>query len=149
MQLLIRRATEADLETIAQFNRRLAEDSGDKLPDFDVLRRGVARALRTPELCAYYVAEHEGQVGGQAMVTYELSDWRDGVVWWFQSVFVLPEWRRRGVFGALYRHIAEEARRDEDARGLRLYVIDGNDRAKRAYERAGMRQSPYVVYEAE
>jgi GNAT superfamily N-acetyltransferase len=100
VMLTVRDATLGDLETIVSFNCRLAEESEDCTLDRDVLRRGVTRALADVNRCRYFVAESGGEVVGQAMVTYEWSDWRDGVLWWFQSVYVRREHRRRGV-GAL------------------------------------------------
>ena len=45
----------------------------------------------------YYVAEDDGQVAASLLVTSEWSDWRAGVVWWIQSVYVAPAARRRGT----------------------------------------------------
>jgi ribosomal protein S18 acetylase RimI-like enzyme len=98
-------------------------------------------------LCRYFVAEIDGKVVGTTMVTLELTDWRDGVLWWLQSVYVEPDFRRAGVFRALYRHIAERARHDQDVRGLRLYVHHTNQRAMRTYEAMGMAKADYEFYE--
>ena len=68
-----------------------------------------------------FVAELNGEVIGQLMLTYEWSDWRNGMVWWFQSVYVMAEWRGRGVFTALFRHVESEAKRDPECCGLRLW----------------------------
>ena len=145
----IREATSDDLETIVTFNRQLAIDSGDDVPREPMLRAGVGRALDQPELCRYFLATAEdgGEILGQCMVTYEWSDWRDGTIWWFQSVFVKAEWRGKGVFDRLYDHVRSLANADPDARELRLYVLESNSRAQRAYQRCGMKPSGYVVYE--
>lgn len=143
----IRRGRPEDAAAIADFNHRLARETEGRAPEAEVLRRGVARALARPELCRYFVAEVEGAIAGQAMVTYEVSDWRDGVFWWLQSVYVEPSMRRRGVFRALYRHIEDAARRDADARGIRLYVELENDVARAVYGKLGMREAGYAVLE--
>lgn len=143
----IRDASPADAETIARFNSAIAEETEGKRPDPSVLRRGVERGLARPEMCRYWVAESEGQVVGQVMVTFEWSDWRDGVVWWLQSVYVAPAARRRGVFRALYEHVAALAKGDEDVKGLRLYVERENGRAQRTYEAMGMTPTAYLVFE--
>jgi GNAT superfamily N-acetyltransferase len=147
--MLVRDATPHDAEVIARFNGALAEETEGRAPDADVLRRGVERGLAQPAMCRYWVAEAGGEVVGQAMVTYEWSDWRDGVLWWFQSVYVAPHARERGVFRALYEHVAALARADPDARGLRLYVEGDNARARRVYERLGMRDAGYLVFETD
>ena len=40
---------------------------------------------------------------GCVMVTTEWSDWRNAAFWWIQSVYVVPEFRRCGVFGLCTR----------------------------------------------
>lgn len=146
-EVRVRSATIDDAAPIAQFNQRLARESEGKSLDESVLESGVRRALSTPELGRYFVAEEGGRVIGQTLITYELSDWRDGVVWWIQSVYVLPEARGRGVFRRLFAHIEQLARADAQARGLRLYVESNNTPAIRTYERLGLRPSGHLMYE--
>ena len=147
MAFTVRVASATDAETIAAFNAALAVESEGKTLDSTVLARGVLRALGSPDTCRYYVAEQDGRVIGQTLVTYELTDWRDGVLWWIQSVYVLPDARRRGVFRSLYEHVTDAARRDPHARGLRLYVDDRNARAMETYRALGMHDAGYRVYE--
>src|SRR5258708_6789720 len=130
----IRDARPDDLPLIVDFNDRLAEESEGKNLDQAVLSKGVQRALNSPEMCRYFLAEVNGEVVGQTMITFELTDWRDGVLWWLQSVYVRPEFRKLGVFKALFQHIATLAKSTPDVRGLRLYVEQGNSRAQRVYE---------------
>ena len=145
----IRDATRDDLEIIVAFNRALAVDSDDHVPDEDVLRRGVQRALERPELCRYFLAEDDATstIIGQTMITYEWTDWRDGVIWWLQSVYVHREHRRRGVFRSLFSHIQSLAEADPEVRGLRLYALTSNQRAHAAYTTCGMKHSGYEVFE--
>ena len=143
----IRSATPDDLPAIVEFNCRLAWETEHKRLDMPVITRGVQRALAQPEMCRYFVAEQGGAVIGQAMVTYELTDWRDGVLWWFQSVYVAEPHRGRGVFRALFDHIVQVARAEPDVRGLRLYVERENSRAQRVYEQLGLKPSGHFVLE--
>ncbi len=99
----IRGAEAADAPTIVEFNRRLALESEAKQLDAAVLTSGVRIALERPELCRYFLAETNGQIVGQTMLTYEWSDWRAGVFWWIQSVYVQAGHRGRGVFRASVR----------------------------------------------
>jgi GNAT superfamily N-acetyltransferase len=149
MGLRVRDATSTDAPLIADFNARLARETEGHDLDPTVVLAGVNRGLSRSELCRYFVAELGDQVVGQTMITYELTDWRDGLLWWIQSVYVLENARERGVFGALYRHIERTAREDPDARGLRLYVDRENLRAMRVYERLGMDRSRYHLYEVD
>ena len=147
MTFNVRSATESDLTTIAEFNRQLALETEAKQLDPAVLLAGVRRALASPTLCSYFIAEHEGNPVGQTMVTYELTDWRDGVFWWFQSVYVSVDFRRRGVFRELFAHIKSRAESQSDVRGLRLYVEGENSRAQRAYAALGLSSSGHHLLE--
>jgi GNAT superfamily N-acetyltransferase len=145
--LAIRSASLVDLPTLVDFNTRLAWETEHKRLDADTIARGVRRALSQPALCRYFVAERSGQIVGQAMITIELTDWRDGVLWWLQSVYVAEAHRGGGVFRALFDHIRRLAEADPDVRGLRLYVERENERARRVYEQLGLAPSGHLVYE--
>jgi ribosomal protein S18 acetylase RimI-like enzyme len=144
----IRGATLEDAEVIAAYNAAMALETEHKRLDMAVLRAGVEGAIARPEAATYYLAEVGARVVGQLMVTFEWSDWRNGMFWWIQSVYVHPEFRSRGIFGALYRHV-ECLARDAGACGLRLYVERDNVGAQSAYRRLGMTDSGYLVYEAD
>ena len=145
----VRDATADDVEFIVDCNMALAEESEGKKLDRAVLSEGVIKGLARTELCRYFVAQRERERVGTTMLTYELTDWRSGLIWWLQSVYVPPEFRQRGVFRAIYRHIEALARRDPEVRALRLYVMSDNHRARRTYEAMGMSHAGYEVYEDE
>jgi GNAT superfamily N-acetyltransferase len=142
-----REATPADIATIAKFNVAMAHETEDKLLDPVIVTRGVTEALKRPEVCRYYVAEMDGRVVACFMITYEWSDWRCGIFWWVQSVYVDPAFRRRGVFRELHKYVEDKARATKDVIGLRLYVEMDNTPARATYERLGMKQTGYEVYE--
>lgn len=143
----VRDARIDDLETIVEFNAALAHETENLTLDRDRLREGVRRVLQCPEAGRYFVAEDAGTVAGQCMVTYEWTDWRNGLLWWFQSVYVSPAYRLRGVFRTLYHHVETLARAEPDVVGLRLYVEQHNETAMNSYRALGMRPSGYVVFE--
>jgi GNAT superfamily N-acetyltransferase len=145
MPLTIRRAHTADLPCIVDFNRLLAEESEGKILDPAVLTVGVGAALADPHKAVYYMAEEGGRVVGQLSITTEWSDWRNGWLWWIQSVYVRPEARRRGVFRALYEHIYQAARQDPEVIGIRLYVERENHAAQQTYLRLGMEWANYLI----
>src|SRR3954453_21495805 len=120
---IVREARSGDLDSIVDFNARLALEPEEKLLDRAILFRGVAAALADRDRLRYWVAEDEtGSVVGQAAITREWSDWRAGWIWWFQSVYVDPDHRGRGTFRVLHGQIRSAARQSPDVIGLRLYV---------------------------
>jgi GNAT superfamily N-acetyltransferase len=145
--MTIRPAVPADLDTICDFNRRLAHESEGKDLDPAQLRPGVAAVFADPHKGVYFLAEEDGAPIGQLCLTYEWSDWRNGWFWWIQSVYVVAEARRRGVFRRLYAHVAELARRDPLVVGLRLYVEADNAAAHATYENLGLTWTTYRVME--
>ncbi len=143
----IRRATPADVDTVIAFNRAMAEETEDKKLDPKTLSAGVRQALTDENRCVYFVAEIDGEITGQAMITTEWSDWRNGYFWWFQSVYVAPGFRCRGIFRALYEHIRDLARARPDVCGLRLYVHRDNRHAMDTYRKLGMTLTEYLLCE--
>ena len=147
MSLTLRRAAPADAPTLTAFNLLLAEESEGTRLDPGIVAAGVAAGLADPDKGLYFVAEEKGQLLGQLMVTREWSDWRNGWLWWIQSVYVRADARQRGVFRALYEHIHATAVADGKVIGIRLYVEKDNKAAQRVYERLGMTESGYLVME--
>lgn len=143
----VRDAAPEDAAVIADFNVRLAWESEGKRLGAPTVERGVRLALSKPQLCRYFVAEMEGQIVGQTMITFEWSDWRAGIFWWIQSVYVAPAHRRAGVFRTLFEHIRQLAQSTPDACGLRLYVEQHNTVALATYQRLGMSPSGHVLFE--
>ena len=115
----------------------------------DCVAKGVATILADPSKGLYFVAEVGPEIVGQVMITYEWSDWRNGNLWWLQSVYVRKDFRRKGIFRALFRHLQELAVKRGDVCGLRLYMHSGNGPARNSYQELGMKPTQYVVFEME
>jgi len=147
IEFVIRQAKMVDRDVIAGFNAALALETEDLRLDLAVARRGVEAILRDPARGIYFLAERQGAVVGQALITYEWSDWRNGNFWWLQSVFVQKEFRAQGVFKALFSRVAAEAAAQKDVCGLRLYMERENHRAREVYRRLGMKETHYQVFE--
>jgi len=146
--LHIRDATPADADLIAAFNAQIALETEDERLDPETILTGVRTLLADRSRGRYWVAELDGRVAGQIMITYEWSDWRNAMRWWIQSVYVDHDFRRRGVFSALYRHVESLAASDPHVCGLRLYVNRGNGRAQQTYRSLGMSMTDYLIMEA-
>lgn len=143
----VRDARPTDRDTIVAYNTALALESEGVALDEKALRAGVAALLRDPRKGRYFIAEAIGAgVAGQLLITFEWSDWRNAWIWWIQSVYVAPQFRRQGVYGALHEHVRACADTDGVA-GLRLYVERENRQAHATYEALGMQRSAYLLYE--
>jgi GNAT superfamily N-acetyltransferase len=147
LALAFRRAEPRDADAIAAFNAAMALATEGKELIPEVIGAGVRRLLATPSLGFYVVAEHAGEPIGCLMVTNEWSDWRNGLFWWIQSVYVRPEFRRQGVYRRMYEHVRELARSDASVCGFRLYVEKDNEAAHATYASLGMAQTDYLIYE--
>ncbi len=145
----IRRATSADARFIVESNIAMALETEGMALDADVVGPGVSAVLADESLGFYLVAELEGRLAGQLMITLEWSDWRNGLWWWIQSVYVGPGFRRRGVYTALHRHAAEAAQATGGVCGLRLYVEQENSIAQQVYRSLDMYPTRYHMYEVE
>ncbi|MDH4082848.1 MAG: GNAT family N-acetyltransferase [Nitrospira sp.] len=147
----IRPAGQDDTNTITGFNAAMALETEQRHLDQATLRDGIRSLLSHPEYGFYIIAErsplNENQPIGQMMITFEWSDWRNGVFWWIQSVYVVPGQRGQGVYHAMHRHILDKAGKDQRVCGIRLYVARDNHQAHAAYQRVGLVRSPYELYE--
>jgi GNAT superfamily N-acetyltransferase len=145
-QIHVRRADLSDAETVASFNVAMALETENHVLDPSTIAAGVRAALSDERRALYFVAEIDGRVVGQTLVTFEWSDWRNGFIWWFQSVYVAPEFRGLGVFRAVHDVIEREARAAKSV-GLRLYVWNENGRAQTTYGKLGWTDANYKVME--
>ena len=113
----IREGRPEDAQIITDYNQQMALETEGKELDSDTVKKGVKQGLLQPEKCRFFVAEIQGMVIGQTMVTYEWSDWDNRDLWWIQSVYVHPDHRRQKVFTKLYRHIESLAREERQSAG--------------------------------
>ncbi|MGE0475052.1 MAG: GNAT family N-acetyltransferase [Nitrospirales bacterium] len=155
LSVFIRPGTLQDLEFLVGSNAALAWETERRQLDLSSLRSGVLALLQDPHKGWYIVAEATSQAGssivvGQLLVTFEWSDWRNKNFWWLQSVYVHPDYRRKGVFTQLYAYVMKEAKnRNEEVCGLRLYVEQDNTIAHQSYDHLGFQKAPYHIYACE
>jgi GNAT superfamily N-acetyltransferase len=147
INITIRQAELADAPIIAEFNQRLAQETEDLRLEPDRISAGVVALLKDRAKGLYFLAEVNGEVVGQVMITYEWSDWRNGILWWLQSVYVKQAFRRLGIFSRLFEHVKSAATKNDGVRGIRLYMHADNTRARQSYERLGMEHTKYEVFE--
>ncbi len=147
IQLIYREALPEDIRTIVDFQLAMALETENLRLDHFICSAGVSAVFANPSLGRFFVAARAGEVLASLLITYEWSDWRNGTIWWLQSVFVRPNARGHGVFRGLFQHVRSLAEQDLGVRGIRLYVDRQNARAQGVYRRLGMNGEHYQVFE--
>lgn len=145
--MIIRKAVLEDLETIVDFQMAMALETEELVLDCGVLTKGVQAALTDKNKGQIYVAREGEKIIGSLMITYEWSDWRNGWIWWIESLYVLPEQRKNGISKQMYGYIKSVVLADDTIKGIRLYVDKRNVRAQKVYDAIGMSGEHYTTYE--
>ena len=147
MTVTYRDGRSEDAARIIDFQIAMAQETEDFALDRPTCARGVRAVFENPNHGRYFVADSDGHLAASLMITFEWSDWRNGIVWWIQSVYVVPAFRQRGIYAGLYEHVKRMADADPSVRGIRLYVDRRNTRAQEVYRRLGMNGEHYQVFE--
>jgi ribosomal protein S18 acetylase RimI-like enzyme len=147
MNISIRPGLLFDIETIADFQIRMAFETETLKLDHATVIKGVSAVFDDPSKGKYWIAESDGHVVGCLLTIPEWSDWRNGTVLWIHSVYVLEKFRQLGIFKKLYLHLKEMVEESSELRGLRLYVDKSNLKAQRVYESLGMSGEHYHLFE--
>jgi len=142
----VRKAVPDDLPAIVEFQINMAWETERLALSPETVMNGVKAVFDKPNKGQYWVAADNDRVIASLLITYEWSDWRNTDIWWIQSVYVISEFRRKGVFRKMYSHIKTEAEKQNIA-GLRLYVETNNVAAQKTYEAVGMKSEHYRLYE--
>ena len=144
---IIRNAGPDDISDIAQFNIAMAQETEERQLDPETIQSGVSGVIQNHAHGFYLIAERDQVAVGSLLITFEWSDWRNGTLWWIQSVYVKPEHRRTGVFKALYDAVIARAQAAKSVRGIRLYVEQENLDAQSVYQKLSMQKTPYQMFE--
>ena len=142
----IRKATQEDAACVIDFQLKMAWETERMVLVPEIVTQGVNAVFLDPSKGQYFVAESDEKLVASLLITSEWSDWRNRNVWWFQSVYVVPQFRRQGIFRYMYTYIKEQADVNGIA-GLRLYVETENIKARKTYEALGMSSEHYSFYE--
>ena len=145
--ITVRKAVPADFDTLFQL---YIDNGGGKIGGKrELLWNGLRKLLSSPDLGFHIVAEAEGETIGMLRVAFEWSPYRDGTFWWVENVYVAPEWRRKGVYRTMHRHIHDAAEADPAICGIRLYTDEDNHGARQTYESVGMNGYMMELFETD
>lgn len=143
----IRLAIEDDSDVIIDFQLKMAKESEDIDLDPKTLGNGVKSVFRDPAKGKYFIVEDDNYIVGSMLITHEWSDWRNQWIFWLQSVYIMPEHRRKGLFRLMYEEVKQLVIGDDTAAGIRLYVDLTNVNALEVYKSVGMDGDHYQVFE--
>lgn len=144
--MYIRKAILSDLSILVENNIKLAKESESIVLNRSTVESSVKHLLQDPEKGFYLIAEEQNEIIGQLMITFEWSDWRDTTIWWIQSVYIKKTKRKQGVFKQLLKELKKLAV-SENISLFRLYVHESNTNAIAVYERLGMKEKSYKIFE--
>lgn len=147
MNLTIRQASKADLETLVAFNQSLALETEHRRLDESTLRKSMQTILDDPRKGVYWLACAGDKVVGQLMYVYEWSTWRNANFMWLTDLYVLPAYRKQGVFHALQAYAMDFYHAQKDVIGLRFYVDKENTTVVPLYQKVGWKESNYDLWE--
>jgi ribosomal protein S18 acetylase RimI-like enzyme len=144
-EFIIREGCPEDIDTIVDFTVQEARETEGAEKEVANVTRGVRAGFLDPPLAKYWVAESaNGHIVASTSVVTEWSNFHGGFYWWVQSLYVLPNHRGAGLVDSLLAHLGRAARA-AGAIDLRLYVLNTNQRALKAYRRCGFGDSPYTI----
>ena len=146
LDLTITQGKASDIDTIVRFQADMAMESEGSMLDMDRLTLGVSSAINDEQKGIYLVARANDTPIGSLMLTREWSDWNNQWYWWIQSVYVMPEYRKKGVYKAMYTTLKDMAQ-ENGVSQIRLYADRTNLSAQQVYQRLGMRESHYLMFE--
>lgn len=89
-----------------------------------------------------YILEVDGASAGYALVSKTFSHEAGGTVWWLEELYILPEYRGKGL-GRSYFDFIEKAAAENGVRRLRLEVEPDNTRAAKLYSDLGYKPLNY------
>ena len=136
-----------DINSLVDFNIKMAKETENKILNKKIVTKGVSEVLTDTTLGYYVIAKNKNTILGSLMITYEWSDWRNGMFWWIQSVYVEKEYRQQGVYKKMYSYIKDKALKDNSCTGIRLYVEQENKIAQSVYTKLEMKETHYKLFE--
>ena len=148
LHIIVAPADLAYADAITRFQVDMAIESEGLALDFERTLRGVQSVLKDETKGRYVLAIINGRPVGSLMLTREWSDWNCCWYLWIQSVYVSPEYRNKGIFKAMYNKVMELAQSEETTQ-VRLYVDKDNQKAQTVYQKLGMSECHYLMYEVE
>ena len=140
---VIARGEICDIDSIIQFQADMAMESEGTTLDLEKVAKGVTAAMNDDSKGIYWVAKADGKAIGSLMLTREWSDWNNEWYWWIQSVYVVPEYRKHGIYKAMYSTLKEVAKENS------IEIVENKPLARMLYANVEVGQAvPPELYQA-
>lgn len=97
--------------------------------------------MRADTYVSGYLFELDNRPVGYALTAKTYSQEAGGMVVWIDELFILPDYRSRGLGSAFFTYLMDVA--EPDAARFRLEVERENEGAIRLYQRRGFQPLPY------
>lgn len=139
--ITLRSATRADAEAVIGLIIALADFENLPPPDAAAQARLIEHGFGDAPQFEVMLAEVEGAPGpaGYALLLKTYSTFLAQPTLYLEDVFVLPEYRKRGIGKALLRHCVQMAL-DRGCERMEWTCLDWNTNAQALYERMGARR---------
>ncbi|MEZ5081907.1 MAG: GNAT family N-acetyltransferase [Bacteroidales bacterium] len=136
-----------DIERIVEFQQKMAQETEQISLDNYTVSLGVQAVFSNPAKGTYVVAKDRNTLVASMLLTPEWSDWRNATFLWIQSLYVLPEYRKKGIFRKMYDYVKKTVNDSNHYAGIKLYVASENELAQEVYKNVGMISSHYRLFE--
>lgn len=146
LEIVIRRAERTDAETLIGLITALAEFEHLPPPDADAQARLIEHGFGPAPKFEAYLAESDGVPVGYAFLFETYSTFLARPTLYLEDLFVLPEYRRRGIGKALLRFCIALAHERGCGR-MEWTCLDWNVNAQQVYEGLGAkRMAEWYLY---
>jgi RimJ/RimL family protein N-acetyltransferase len=135
------------LENIVDFQLKMAKETENLELNKEIVTKGVTAVFEDSSKGQYYVCLKDGICIGSLLTVSEWSDWRCKSVVWIHSVYIVESMRGQKVFKEMYNYLKSEVQESQSLAGLRLYVDKTNTKAQKVYQKIGMSNEHYELYE--
>uniref|UniRef100_A0A7S3JKW2 N-acetyltransferase domain-containing protein n=1 Tax=Euplotes harpa TaxID=151035 RepID=A0A7S3JKW2_9SPIT len=144
-----RKATKDDIDSVIEFMNKeeYAQDCGIKL---DSLQYVVSTTIEQQNFGFFLIAESQASaestaktIKGVAMVSFEFTDWRNGIFYWIQ----FAQGETQEIFDALLKTIKTLSEEDEECKGIRaVYDNKYSEHWHKINEQLSLAESHYYLY---
>ncbi len=140
---------EADRREMAGMIGACSIETEDSAIDPVILKKS-SEVLDTPAVNGYALFAHpesdKSVVCGLITGFKTLDPALGGFIHHIGTVYVKPEFRKKGLFRKLFDEYMTEAKKDPLGKQIRLEVDHGNEKAIKAYEAVGMSDLPSYYF---